>query len=325
MDDTTKTGLTAIAGSVIGALATLFTAGYKLRKARQIAEEKQREHVRLKILHPLLVASEDLLERITDINRRRRDPVKGSDMQRWFRCIKDKPWQDPGSFAYWANDEGYFAMSTLYITVVYFYYAGTIRRDFPFFELAQGGESTLLSHLSTVRTSLGGKFGIWEALQDSLGAYLQADGTVKDYHQFCDMIISTTQWVWFNRLIDFYRDINLKLDDHLANIEHSLRDLVAFLRFNLGISALEYSLTAESIAELRARRVPVAMVDRLQALVPQDYLNEVDFVAALVGCIGQDLTDDYKPSILKCAKRRLVPASARLPREPGDYPGAAQF
>jgi hypothetical protein len=53
MDDTAKTTLSAIAGSASLALATQFTAGYKLRKAWQIAEELQRQHVRLKTLHPL--------------------------------------------------------------------------------------------------------------------------------------------------------------------------------------------------------------------------------------------------------------------------------
>jgi hypothetical protein len=306
MDDTTKVWLTLFLTPALGAVAALITTQYKLRQQRLVEQDKEKEHIRLKILNPLLVASEDLLERMTDVKRRRNDPAKRADMARWFRAVKDKPSQDPAYFARWANDEGYFAMSTLYITAVYFYYAGTIRRDFPFFELEHGGESTLLSRLSEVRGSIGGKFGIWEVMQDSLGAYLATDGAVKDYRQFCEMIISDTDALWFNRLIDFYRDIHMKLEDQLGNIEHSLKELIAFLRLNLVIPALEYRLAVESIADLRQRAVPGVMVDRLEALVALDYLNEVDFVDALVGRIGQDMTDDYKPSILKCAKRRLA-------------------
>jgi hypothetical protein len=306
MDDATKALLTLFVSPILGVIAALVTTHYKLRQERHIDRDKEKEHVRLKILHPLLVASEDLLDRMTDIKRRRNDPLKSGDMKRWFKDIKGRVWKEPGTFAYWANDEGYFAMSTLYITAVYFYYAGTIRRDFPFFELAHGGESTLLTHLSEVRASIGGKFGIWEAMQDSLGAYLAVDGNIRDYRQFCEMIISETQAVWFNRLIDFYRDIHMKLDDQLGNIEHSLKELLAFLRINLRVLAIEYRLTEESIGELRKRAVPASMVDLLEARISQDYVSEVDFVDALVGCIGQDMTDDYKPSILKCAQRRLV-------------------
>ncbi len=311
MSDTTKTLLTLILTPLLGVVAAFYTTRYKLRQEREDEREKEKEHIRLKILNPLLIAAEDLLDRLADIERRRKDPAKRGDMVRWFAQVKSLPRDDAGRLAFWANDEGYFAMSTLYVTGVYFYYASTIRRDFPFFELAGGGESTLLSHLSDARLAIGGKFGIWEAMQDSLGAYLAKDGAVKNYRQFCEMIIDKKEAPWLNRLVDFYRDVHMKLDDQLGNIDHSLRALIAFLRLNLDIRAIEYHLDAGSIERLRAAEapagdLPVGMVDRLAALTARDYLGEVDFVAALVGCIGQDLADDFKPSILKVAQKSLA-------------------
>lgn len=307
MDDLTKVLLPLLVSPVLGVIAALITTRYKLNQEHRSDREKEKEHIRLKLLNPLLVASEDLLGRMTDIKRRRKDSAKCGDMKRWFKDIKDKIWRDPGAFAFWANDEGYFAISTLYITAVYFHYASTIRRNFPFIELAYGGETALLSHLSQVRISVGGKFGIWEAMQDSLGAYLATDGgSVKNYRQFCEMITSETDAAWLNRLIDFYRDVHMKLDDHLDNIDRSLKELIAFLNTNLRIPVTEYWLTEASIAGLRQREVPPGMVDQLAALTARGYMDEVGFVDALVGCIGQDWTDDYKPSILKCANRRLV-------------------
>ena len=303
MDDTTKVLLTLFVTPALGVIAAVVTTRYKLRQERDVDRDKEKEHIRLKILNPLLIAAEDLLDRITDIKRRRKDPGKNLDMIRWFAQVKEIARQDPGRLPFWANDEGYFAMSTLYVTALYFYYAGTIRRDFPFFELVRGGESTLLAHLSETRLSIGGKFGIWETLQDSLGAYLAKDAAVMNYRQFCEMVIDEKQAAWFNRLVDFYRDFHLKLDDHLGNIEDSLKALIAFLRLNLDIRAFEYHLNKESIALLRSRPVPPAMVDRLVPLSARGYLGEVDFVAALVECIGQDWADDYKPSILKCAQK----------------------
>lgn len=308
MDDTTKVLLTLILTPALGAVAAVFTTNAKFRKERQLDRDKEKEHVRLKVLNPLLIAAEDLLDRIADVARRRKDPVGREDMKRWFGAVKDKARQDPAGFPRWANDEGYFAMSTLYVTALYFHYAGTIRRDFPFLELGPGGETTLLAQLSQARLSIGGKFGVWEAMQDSLGAYLAGPVTVKNYREFCEMLIDEKQAAWFNRLADFYRDIHLKLDDHLANVEDSLKALIAFLRANLQTPALGYRLDAESIAALRGRGLPAEMVARLETLVAEDYLDEVAFVAALVHCIGQDWADDYKPSILRFAQKRLAPA-----------------
>jgi hypothetical protein len=297
---------TIVVSAVVGVAAAWVTTFFKLRAERGADRDKEKEHVTLKILHPLLVASEDFLDRISDINRRRNDPLKSVDMRRWFKEIDERKSGDPERFAFWANDEGYFAMSTLYITALYFYFAGKIRRDLPFFQLAEGDESALLSHLSEVRVAIGGKFGIWEVMQDSLGAYLATKSGAKNYREFCEMIMDAKDAVWFNRLIDFYRDIHMKLDDQLGNIESSLKSLIVFLHTNLKVATLQYCLTEESIAKLDQRPIPKEVVAKLKGLLPQEYLNEVAFIAVLVRCIGQDMTDDYKPSILDCAELRTV-------------------
>jgi hypothetical protein len=306
MSDTTKILLTLFLTPALGAIAAVWTTNAKLRQERQIDRDKARENVRLKVLNPLLIAAEDLLDRIADVRRRRKDPAGREAMQRWFRALKDSAGQDRERVARWANDEGYFAMSTLYVTALYFHYAATIRRDFPFLELAAGGETTLLARLSQVRLSIGGKFGVWEAMQDSLGAYLAGQDAVKNYREFCEMLIDEKESAWFNRLADFYRDIDKKLEDHLANVEDSLGELIAFLRESLQIAAVRYRLDQASIDSLNGRALPAGMVAQLQALVGEPERDEVGFVALLVSCIGQDDADDYKPSILRCAQKRLA-------------------
>jgi hypothetical protein len=304
MDETTKILLPLLLSPALGVVAAFLTTHYKLKQEHRHAQENEKENIRLKFLNPLLVSCEDLLGRLIDIKRRRKDPKKQPDMQRWFRDIKRRMTDEPHARALWVNDEGYFAISSLYITAVYFHYASVIRRSFPFIELSSGGASALLSHLSYVRISLGGKFGIWEVMQDSLGAYLAtADGNIKTYRQFCEQLANETDSAWFNRLIDFYSDIHLKLDDHLDNIEIALKQLISFLNDNLKIPPTEYCLTEESIVQLRKRTIPAQMVNQLSSLVGRGYMKEVDFVDAVVECIGQDGADDYKPSILKCAQR----------------------
>ncbi|HRP97395.1 MAG TPA: hypothetical protein PL143_14195 [Rhodocyclaceae bacterium] len=308
MDDSARLVLQIVLSSGFGVAAALITTNYKFRKERQVERDKEKENLRLKFLNPLLVASEDLLDRLMDIKRRRDDPGKSGEMQRWFRAVADKRAHDSRARASWANDEGYFAVSTLYITAVYFYYAGRIRRDFPFVELGSGGETALLSHLSDVRIAIGGKFGIWEALQDSLGAYMETQGGgVKNYRQMCELLIADAEAVWFGRLMDFYRDIHLKLDDQLDNVEHALKALIRFLKAKLEIAASRYRLTQAGLAELRKHAVPPELVADLAPLSGDaEFRDEVDFVAAVVACVGQDCADDYKPSILKCAEKQQV-------------------
>src|SRR2546429_641174 len=65
----------------------------------------------------------------------------------------------------------------------------------------------LLKYISLVREAFGGTYGIWSAVQDSLGSYVGTpDGGVKSYRDFCSEIIDDQKYVWFLRLIDFFKD-----------------------------------------------------------------------------------------------------------------------
>lgn len=229
--------LTSIISAIIGILTALITTTYKMKKQQYFEKQKEKSRIRLKYLNPLLVASLDYLERMIDIKKRRQVEEKKNKMVQWFLEIKINKRMDKKSFEYWANDEGYFAISTLYVTAVYFFYASQIRRELPFIELSPGDDKTLLEHISYVRTSIGGKYGIWETIQDSLGAYLldNRNETVINYRQFCDLIIDQTEYVWFNRLIDFYRDINKKTEDHINKIISSLQSLIEFLNKSMDL------------------------------------------------------------------------------------------
>jgi hypothetical protein len=143
------------------------------------------------------------------------------------------------------------------------------------------------------------------ASQDSLGSYLiNADGTIKNYRGFIDAISSKEEAVWFNRLIDFYKDIDKKLEDHLENIESSLEALIEFLSDNLQVRRTEYKITGETMVQLAGKNVPPHVVDGLENIKNNVYGSEIEFFQALVLCIGQDDSDDYKPSIMRYAVKR---------------------
>lgn len=227
--------LTSVISAVLGILTALATTHYKTKKQQRLEKEKEKDQIRLKYLNPLLVASIDYHERMVDIKERRRDEDKKNKLVTWFREIKTNNRANQQLFEYWVNDEGFFAMSTLYVTAVYLFYAGQIRRELPFIELAPGDDKALLIHLSKVRAAIGGKWGIWENIQDSIGAYLgdETHKRVMSYRGFCNMLIDKSEMVWFNRLIDFYRDIDKKTEEHIDKIVTSVQALIYFLNLNM--------------------------------------------------------------------------------------------
>jgi hypothetical protein len=306
----------ALLSCVLGIITALITTSYKLKRQLHIDKVKEYERIRIKYLHPLLVAAQDLTERIADIRRRRKNENEKIEMMGWFRNIKVKIQTE--SFYYWANDEGYFAMSSLYMTAVYFAYATKIRREFPFIELKSGDNIALLNHIKAIRISIGGKFGIWEIIQDSLGSYLlnKTDETVKTYKEFCLSINDQSETIWYNRLIDFFRDVDKKLEDQLGNIESSLKSLIDFLSVSLRIKRTKLRLTEDTINNLRGiTELKNLMGEEKFNAIIQEFENipkkikhrgfnsESDLFIFLADLIGQNNVDDLKPSILRFARK----------------------
>ena len=292
--------------SIVTSLVTgLITISYKLKRQVAIDKEKEYERIKIKYLHPLLVAAQDLLDRMTDIRRRRKNDKEKNKMMLWFRNVKSAG-LDKVSFEYWANDEGYFAMSSLYVTAVYFSYASRIRREFPFIELSPGDNKALLSHIADVRLSIGGKFGIWEVVQDSIGSYLinKEGDLLKSYKEFCESIIDKAEVSWFNRLIDFFADIDKKLEDHLENIQSSLMSLIDFLAKNLEIKMTMFQITEDTIKTINGKKdIREGVASKLEKIKDIIYRSEIEFFDALVVCLGQDDADDFRPSILRYARK----------------------
>ena len=131
---------------------------------------------------------------------------------------------------------------------------------------------------------------------------------MKNYREFCEAIIDDEEFTWFNRLVDFYRDIDKKLEDQLENIELSLQALIQFLYENLDIQKIEFKITGETLARLQEKKVPEDIVAELGAIMDHVYDNEIDFSNAVVAVIGKNYADDYMPSILRHAKKKSTSA-----------------
>lgn len=240
--------IAAVAGGFISIVGVLIAARsrikelekqfqFKIRELEKqfehqqtIEQEREKAKIRIQYLNPLRVAATDLFERISAIRSKILDDKARDFLKETFHEIKIKDRDKKEEFASWSNSVGYYAMSTLYITTLYYSRASKIRSELPFIELGPDDDQALLDYLSAVRKSFGGEYNVWETIQDSLGSYIRkTDGAVMNYREFCQSIIDKTDYIWFLRLIDFYRDIHLKKDE-LSRIAESLSNLIKFLK-----------------------------------------------------------------------------------------------
>lgn len=243
-----KVIVAALAGGLMGMASAWFTARLKLREIEKQFElklkeletnvrlqqdaEKAREKAKIKVqyLNPLRVAAGDLVEKVKDIQAKLTQDGSRKFLKDTFTEIKEKDREQRDEFARWCNGFGHYAMSTIYVTAVYFAHASKIRFELPFIDLDPKDDQVLLDHLSNVRKTFGGEYNLWETIQDSTGSYLRkADGTILNYKEFCEKIIDKAEHLWFLRLIDFYRDIDMKQGD-LPKIHDSLTRLIQFVR-----------------------------------------------------------------------------------------------
>jgi len=282
---------TAFAPALAAAIAGLFALGNLLRQSRS-DRDKEKSRVRLTQLDPLRVAAIDLYRRLNDLSMELKDVpsfpldntgrysyaqftvdlhfIKGegsdgisdvfpTDGKSWSRYRNDLPF-----FRAWVNANGHNAMVTLYSTAMYFYYARNARFEFPSAAFSSKDAQLCFAYINDVRRSLGTASGIWPALQDSIGIQMrnQAD-RVAGYQEFCDKIIDKEGHIWFLRLIDFYKDAHMKLNEdagtkyEIPSTIDSLEQLIRLLNQSLGFSVNDGLETSHD---------KIAKSDKLRAL-----------------------------------------------------------
>ena len=222
-------GVVSIATSLITARNQIVAAERRLEHEQRAEKEREREKQRIQYLDPLVVAATDLLAKIAKLREelREKEPF-------WKGVFKEVKFRDRSrreDFAFWCNGEGAGAVTTLYVTIVFFARAKKIRSELPFVQLGPEDDRALLGHLSEVREAFGGEHSLWDELQDSLGDYAtRPDGTIMNYKEFCLQLMDTWGHIWLTRLIDFYKDVHMKQEHELPRIEGALKRLISFSR-----------------------------------------------------------------------------------------------
>jgi hypothetical protein len=234
--DATAAILSALIAGIVALGTAMLTARAQVKELEkrfereQLAEkQRDRDKQRLHYLDPLVVSATDLLIKLSQL--REQLTIKQDFWVATFNEVKVRDRNRREDFAFWCNGYGAGAVTTLYVTVVYFARAYKIRSELPFIQLGPNDDQALLSELTAVRDAFGGENNLWVEMQDSLGDYVTGpDGRVLSYKEFCAKIIDPWEHIWFIRLLDFYRDIHLKRDAELPKIVAALEHLISFAR-----------------------------------------------------------------------------------------------
>jgi hypothetical protein len=183
-------------------------------------------------LNPLRLSAEELKERLQTLKDKQSDWAAVAEARPWFIKVKDqitgdcRP-DDRLAFSNWCNGLGYFAVSTLYLTLAYFATVTRIREEMPFTILVPRYNEyikAITNHIEKIRTQLGREYGIWEEIQDSIGKIaLQDYGKIMDYKQFYCALLDDNQCSAFLRIADYYVDFK---DKDFRSIILSLEDLI---------------------------------------------------------------------------------------------------
>lgn len=221
-------GLVAIVTAIITVRSQIKEMEKRLEYEKNIEQECEREKNRIQYLDPLFISAGDLLAKM---NRLRDELYTKEDYWKTtFYQVKDWDRKKREDFAFWCNGYGAGAVTTLYATCVYFAHASKIRSELPFIQLDPQDDRSLLNHLTKVREAFGGEQNLWVEIQDSLGEYvIDPSGRIMNYREFCTQLIDEWNYIWFTRLIDFYRDIHLKKSIELPRIASALQELIKFL------------------------------------------------------------------------------------------------
>lgn len=247
LDELIKIILPILLGCLSGMVAAYFAVKLEFKKLEKVFDlkikeiqkqvdiqqeaeiKKEASRLRLKYVNPLRVSSQDLRFRLSAIASKLENPQEREEMKAWFNHVKSGR-NNKHDFALWCNGVGHFAMTTLHLTAIYLARAAKIRVESPFHEINADYHKKLIDCIEKVRKELGGRYGLWQESQDSIGERVIKDGdSVISYKEFCSKVTDDAEYPWFSRLVDFYKDIHMKRTDitQVVNALQSLYDCLS--------------------------------------------------------------------------------------------------
>ena len=224
--------LTAVISAVTSLLVAVGTQYFAFRTTRQLDQAQERDRITLTYLNPLRLYAEEVYARLDRI-RDRLEQENGTcqallsiDQPEAIHSI-DEDW-----FAY----QGYYLMSSCYMTACLFFQIQRVRAHAPFLKLSHKSDTELISLLyDSVSFGKGG--GIYYILQGTLAHEMAASEgqTPISYRAFCTQLRDPQNRAWFKQLVQFYLKLGQGQNrDRLAPTLSAIQQLLRFLERTLG-------------------------------------------------------------------------------------------
>jgi len=236
MEKSSSDIMVVIISSVTAILTTLISFYIKNKHTESEVNKK----VINEYLDPLLIITNDFRAKLKDLIKR----VNKNDtiLKDTFKQLSDnftgssssiyyELWKNDNEFIKWTNQMGHYSMSLLYVTALYFSRAYYIRTKLPFLKLKKSTDKELLNRIDFVRISMGGEFGIWSEIQDSVGIFIkkEKENEFMNYWEFCYEIFVNKKYYFFYKVIDFYECFDKKTEKQKEDMIDSLELLSSYL------------------------------------------------------------------------------------------------
>jgi hypothetical protein len=225
--------ITAIVSAVTSLVVALGTQYFSARATRQLEQAKERDRINFAYLNPLRLYLEEVYARLARIEDRLQ---KGEG-----RCQDLLPIKRPEDLSdlpeQWFVYEGYYLMSSCYLTACLFFYLNQVRRDVAFLQLSKEGDTTLINLMFQVSLALGKTGGTFYILQGTIAEDMVGEEGKNpvSYRTFCHKLRDPDTLIWFQQLIKFYIAMGQgKQGDRLKATMVAIQHLLRFLESRLG-------------------------------------------------------------------------------------------
>lgn len=225
--------LTALVSAITSLVVALGTQYFALRASRSLEQAKERDRINFAYLNPLRLYLEEVYARLVRIDDRL---TKGQGQCRDLLSIEE-PEDIANIPEKWFAYEGYYLMSSCYLTACLFFFLNQVRRDVSFLRLSHDSDTELVNLMFQVSLAFGKTGGIYYIVQGTI-AEAMTDATGKapiSYRAFCQNLRDPNTLVWFQQLVKFYVGMGQgKRSDRLERALTAIPDLLRFLEQHIG-------------------------------------------------------------------------------------------
>jgi hypothetical protein len=244
--------LLLVVGALAGILSGIAGTAFKNRLDRKAEGEKAKASFWVDYLYPLRVAAGELRDQIVQIHKKvaaekdipEKNLREDYNLRKWFQWAKDhvigvkdnlSDEQRRANFAMHSGGIGCEAVSTLYVTGYYLFFATRIRLRMP----STGGDDELVRCINEVRKAFS-ELDFYRVTQDSTGVSMKSKtGDVMNYREFGEAMTDKTERGWFLTLADTYFKLHQQDPAHVQSLIQHLDDLISVVDQRLGPGAAQ--------------------------------------------------------------------------------------